>query len=241
MSATKPFSWAAATAPEISRHCGLENLPPNLIEQVLPRFRAFLKEYKHAACSNSCESDPAQIPATVVSNASTLHQNPLPPSVEQLFSSFSTPEQPTASVVPWTESTEWLSMTDCFTWGSETVPAEVPTTEPPSKARQPLVGSLTHEDVEALLQEQDGAGLEPIMEGPSAALEFLLDIEYSRMVEAGLGEYPLALPTREDVEGSLFPPPSNTNSSAELAQGTGMGGIETGGFDFSHFLDGWEG
>jgi len=278
MSTTKSFSWAAATAVEISQHCGLENLPLNLIEQVLPRFRAFLKESKHPACPNSCEPSPAPIPATVIGNASTVHQNPLPPSVEgpkllhdlQLLSSFSTSEQPTllplmehlatapTSMVPasaaaptvlgpWTELADvpqWFSMTDGFTWAPETVPTTAgapPTTETPSEARQPSVRTLTHEELEALLQEQDGAGLEQTTEeGPSAALEFL-DLEYGRMVEAGLGEYPLALPTHEDVEGSLFLPPSTTDSSTELAQGASMGGIETGGFDFGHLLDGWEG
>lgn len=114
------------------------------------------------------------------------------------------------------------------------------TAEPLSGARQPSVRTLTHEE-EAVLQGQDGVWLEPtVMEEPSAALEFLQDLEYSRMVEARREEYPFALPTREDVVGSdsLFPPSSNTNTSTELALGTRMSGVETGGFN--HLLDGWE-
>lgn len=135
--AMRPFSWATATSVEISRHCGLDYLPLNLIEQVLPRLRAFLMKSGHLTCSDSCESGPAPIPATVVSNASTLHQNPLPPSVEgpemlhdlQLPVSVSAPEQPISlpptghleraptTVVPWTEPTdvpEWWSLIDSF-------------------------------------------------------------------------------------------------------------------------------
>ena len=53
------------------------------------------------------------------------------------------------------------------------------------------------------------------MEEPSAALEFLQDLENSRMVETELGEYP-------------------------FVQGEGMSGIEIGDLDFGHLLDGWE-
>ena len=160
----------------------------------------------------------------------------------QLLGSFYAPEQPTSlplmehlatapttvvpasaptGVVPWTEFTdvpEWLSMTDCFTRGPEMVPstAEVPTTEPLCEVRQPSERTLTDEELEAHLHEQDGATvLEPTMEEePSAAQEFLLDLEHSRMVEAGLVEYPFALTTPEDVGvpcvllQTQIPPPS---------------------------------
>lgn len=112
-------------------------------------------------------------------------------------------------------------MTDGFTWA--------PATEPPSEACQPSMGTPTHEELEALLQEQDGAGLEPTMEeGPSAALEFLLDLEYSPMVEAGLGEKPLTLSTRVDAEGSLFPPQTRIHPPnwCRRPQAASMGGIE---------------
>ena len=95
---------------------------------------------------------------------------------------------------------------------------------------------LTYEELEAArLQEQDGVVLEKLMEeGPSAALEFILDIEHSQAVRAGREEYPFASPTYEEIERPLCLP-SNTHFSTELAQGAGMGGMWTGG------LDGWEG
>jgi hypothetical protein len=74
---------------------------------------------------------------------------------------------------------------------------------------------------------------------PSAALEFLLDLEHSQAVEAGREENPFVPPTREEIERSLCLP-SNANLSTELAQGAGMGGIWTGGLDFGGLLDGWE-
>jgi hypothetical protein len=41
--ASKPLSWETDTAAEISQHCGLDSLPLELIDKVLPRLRAFLK------------------------------------------------------------------------------------------------------------------------------------------------------------------------------------------------------
>jgi hypothetical protein len=108
------------------------------------------------------------------------------------------------------------------------------TAEPPSRA--PMFGEL-----EALLQEQGGAVLEPtVEEEPSAALEFFLDLEYIQAVEAGREEYPFAPPTREEIEQSSCLP-SNTHFSTELGQGAGMNSIWTGGSDFGRLLDGWDG
>ena len=126
-------------------------------------------------------------------------------------------------------------MMDCSTW--------VP--EPgPSTMAELSAGTLTYKELEALeaalLQEQDGAVLEPIVEELSAALELFPDIEHGQAVKAGREEYPFAPPTREEIERSLCLPP-NTHFSTELAQGAGMGGIWTGGLDFGRLLDGWEG
>ena len=102
----------------------------------------------------------------------------------------------------------------------------------------------TYEESEALLQGQGGVALKQTTdEGPAAALEFLQELEHSRAMEASWGEDLFALPTRDHVEGSLCdgPLPSCSNSSVELTQGAGMGGISAADFDFGHFLDGWEG
>jgi len=250
------FPWAIATAAQISRHCGLDSLPLDLIEQVLPRFRAYLKESGHSAGANTCRTSPApQIPVSPVSVALALPQDPWTPSVgrpellpaARLPAPFHAPEQPAPffptqypatapmTVAPADDPQLW-SMMDCSTWAPEPEPSTVTelTAEPPSRAP-------TFEELEALLQEQDGAVLEPtVEEGPSAALEFLLDLEHSQAVEAGREEYPFAPPTREEIEQSLCLP-SNTHFSTELAQGVGMGSIWTGGLDFGRLLDGWEG
>jgi hypothetical protein len=46
---------------------------------------------------------------------------------------------------------------------------------------------------------------------------------------------------RQKIEGSLYHLPSNTHLSAEMAQGTGMGGTWAGDPDFGRLYDGWEG
>jgi len=230
----RPFSWVTATAAEISQHCGLDALPLNLIEEVLPRFRAFL-DSKHSATANACNTDLAQVPAPAVRSAAlALHGNPCPQSVDgsellstaQPLASFSSPEQgaiPDSG--PTTDIPEWWNMMDGFTWA--------PKTEPPAA-----------EELTSLLQQQGSAVLEQtIEEGPSAASEYRLDLEHSRAVEAGWGEHRFALPTREDVGRSSWGGPllSNADSSTELTQGAGMDGICAGDFDFGHLLDGWEG
>jgi hypothetical protein len=138
-------------------------------------------------------------------------------------------------------------MREGFAWAPEMEPptAEDPTAEPPPfEPGQPSARTLTYEVLAALLQEQDSAAFEHTMEvGPSASSEFLLDLAHSQAVEAGQGEHPFALPTREDVERSSYDGPllSNTDSSTELMQGTGVGRIWAGDFDFGHSLDGREG
>ena len=58
-----------------------------------------------------------------------------------------------------------------------------------------------------------------------------------------MGRLPLGSPTRGDVERSLFPFPSDPSSSAELAQGAGIGGAGPSAFaniDFGSIFDGRE-
>jgi hypothetical protein len=127
-----------------------------------------------------------------------------------------------------------------------TIPDSGSTTDVPNWSRTmdtfPSARTLTYEELGALLQEQGSAMFkQTIEEGPSAASEFLLDIEHSRAVKAGRGGHPFALPSREDAERSSCDGPlSNIDSSTELTQGIGMGEIWVDGFDFGHLLDGWE-
>jgi hypothetical protein len=195
------FPWATATAAQISQHCRLDSLPLDLVEQVLPRFRAYLNGSQKSAGAKT-QAKPAQFPAPV---APALPQGPWPPSVErselltvpQLPVPFHAPEQPpqlfpTAVTAPSTvafgteESTydpDLWSM-DCSTRAPEPGPSTVAETV------------LTYEELEAL---------------------------------------------RQKIEWSLYHLPSNTHLSAEMAQGTGMGGTWAGDPDFSHLYDGWEG
>jgi len=145
-----------------------------------------------------------------------------------------------------TDSPEWWKMMDGFTGAPETKPptAELPTAEPQFEPRQPSERMMTYEELEAFLQRQDSAVLEQTTEeGPSAASEFHLDLKHSRAVEAGRAEHPFAIPTREDVEGTLCDDPllSNTNPSTEQTQGEGMSGIWASDFDFGSLLNCWEG
>jgi len=156
------FSWATATAAQISHHCGLDSLPLDLIEQVLPRFRACLNESGHSAGAKTCQTSPAQFPAPV---APALPQDPWPPSVErsellavpQLPPPFHAPEQPPpffptehpvtapSTVALGTEESaynpELWSMMDCSTWAPE---------PGPSTMAEPV---LSYEELEALRQE----------------------------------------------------------------------------------------
>jgi len=215
------FSWATATAAQISHHCGLDSLPLDLIEQVLPRFRAYLKESGHSAGAKTCQTSPAQFPAPV---APALPQDPWPASVSPTEYPATAPTTVALGTEEFTDNPELWSMMDCSTWAPEPEPSTM--AEP----------TLTYEELDALeaalLQELGGAVLEPIVEEePSAGLDFLLDLEHSQAVEGGQEEYPFAPPTREDFERSWCLP-SNTHFSTELAQGAGMGGIWTGGLDF---------
>src|SRR6267142_1987211 len=156
------FSWATATAAQISHHCGLDSLPLDLIEQVLPRFRACLNESGHSAGAKTCQTSPAQFSAPV---APALPQDPWPPSVErsellavpQLPPPFHAPEQPPpffptehpvtapSTVALGTEESaynpELWSMMDCSTWAPE---------PGPSTMAEPV---LSYEELEALRQE----------------------------------------------------------------------------------------
>jgi hypothetical protein len=157
-------SWATATAAQILRHCRLESLPLDLIEQVLPRFRAYLKKSGHSAGAKTSPTNTAQFPAPV---APPLLQLPWPPSVEtselfpvpQLPAPFYVPEQappffPTeypvrapTTVALGTEESAYdpglWSMVDRSTWAPE---------PGPSTMAEPV---LTYEELEALRQEID--------------------------------------------------------------------------------------
>jgi hypothetical protein len=221
----EPFSWATVTSAKISERYGLDGLPLGLIDQVLPRLRAFLKASESSISTETSKTNTAQCPAPSVSSSLTF-QSPCSSSVEPLVQ-FQPPTQapplplvkePATEVqasvltgmVPDFGSTagepEWSRRMGWLGWapeaGSSTV--EEPTTEPLYEAHQPSARLLTPEELGALLQDHDSvAVVEPAMEDSSAALEYLLELEHSREMEAGRSEFPMAPPTRNDAERSI--------------------------------------
>jgi hypothetical protein len=153
--------WATATAVQISRRCRLESLPLDLIEQVLPRFRAYLKKTEHSAGAKTSQTSTAQISAPVTL---PLPQLPCPPSVEtseslpvsQLPAPFNVPEQATpffpteypvtapTMVAPGTEESAY----DPGLWSVMDFSACAPETVSSTMA-EPV---LTYEELEALRQ-----------------------------------------------------------------------------------------
>jgi hypothetical protein len=155
-------SWATATAAQISRHCTLESLPLDLIEQVLPRFRAYLKKSGHSVGAKTSQTSTAQFPTPVVP---PLPQLPWPPSVkrpellpiaqhpapfyvlEQAPPFFPTEYPVTAptTLALRTEESAYdpgsLSMVECSTWGPEPAPSTMAETV------------LTYAELEALHQQ----------------------------------------------------------------------------------------
>jgi hypothetical protein len=166
------FFWATATAAQILHRCRPNSMPSDLIEQVLPSFRVYLQESGHSAAVQTCQPSQAQSLGPV---ASAFPQDPWPSRLEtsellpvpQLPVQFHAPTQSTASFP-----------TDSSVWAPEPGPSTI--------AERPL----TYEELGALeaafLQEQGYAVLERVMEeGPSVALDLILNIEQSQAVEAG--------------------------------------------------------
>jgi hypothetical protein len=153
-----------------------------------------------------------------------------------------------SAAIPTMQFPDWYSTTNFPEWE---VPATgLPTVEAPTaplyEPEQPPVTSLTFEELEALMQggQSDVATAvneQNAEEVQSAALECLLDLEYSLAVDAARSDTGLTLPTREDFDLSL---PNNMGSSTESGREIFMGEAETEGIEqfVDGFLDGgWEG
>ena len=121
---------------------------------------------------------------------------------------------------------------------------EAPTSEP----EQPQATSLMLEWFDAIMQS---GGLDVTTsvneqndeEELSAAQAYILDIEHSLAVEAARNETCLALPTREDFEGSLSALPNHPSPSAESGLEAFIGDAGAEGFeqiDNEFRSGGWE-
>jgi hypothetical protein len=112
------------------------------------------------------------------------------------------------------EYSEWETIVDFPGW--------VPEIEPPTEEQQ----SPTHGELEVPLGQPNSSVVPEVdvEELPSAALECLLDVEHSQAVETGRSETQFGLPTREDIEKSLWTLPRDF---------TDLG-------DFGTLFDGWE-
>lgn len=211
------FQWATATAEQISRLPGLNSLPIDLINLILPRLRTFVEEFESSTHSNSRAAGHRQ--------NSPVERPELPP-VARSTGLFLPTAQPEPS--PLMEQLEPAFLVA----GQISDPDESP-------ASMPMFEELRG------LQQQDGnAGLGPIVEvPPSAALECPLDLEHRWGMEASQTRNSLTPPTREDIERLICALSEGPFGPSELGDGTAWGGVGTGAvaqFDFGTPPDGWK-
>jgi hypothetical protein len=155
-----------------------------------------------------------------------------------------------SAAIPTIQFPDWYSTMNLPAWegpatGLATV--EAPTVLP-CEPEQPPATPLTIEELKALLQRGQSnvataVNEQNAEEEQSAALECLLDLEYSLAVEAARCDTGLTLPTREDFEGHLALS-NNLGTSTESGRETFMGEAGTEGVEqfVDEFLNGgWEG
>ncbi|KAH9997441.1 hypothetical protein BJV74DRAFT_826841 [Russula compacta] len=157
------------------------------------------------------------------------------PLVEQQHEPFLPAGQPESG--PTTEAWDWMETLDFLL--EVTAPLvephtvevptmkQQPTAEPPAEPEQ-----LGIEESEGPTPIEDSRFTDVVdeesAEEPSAALEYLLDLEYSAAVEAARSETRISPPTREEIEGSLCPLPNDRGQSTEFGCGANIGGAGMG-------------
>ncbi|KAH9977471.1 hypothetical protein BJV74DRAFT_888450 [Russula compacta] len=203
-------------AQEISRLPGLGGFPIKLIQSVLPMIEEHIDE------------------------------NPLPP---ELPHTTSIPEQ--HEPFPPARQLESGPMAGAWDWPNTSdldflLEVTAPLMEPP--VEQPLT-SLTIEESEGPMPIEDSRITDVVDEEsgeqePSAALGYLLDLEYSAAVKAARSETRISPPTHEEIERSLCPLPNGTGKSTEFECGADIIEAEmgkVGQFVASLQDDDWEG
>ena len=120
--------------------------------------------------------------------------------------------------------------------------------EPPAKPEQQPPTPLTIEESEGPTPIENSRIIGVVdeksaEEEPSAALDYLLDLEYSAAVEAARSETRISPPTREEIERSLCPLPNDMGQSTEFGCGADIGEAEMGklGQFVASLHDDWEG
>jgi hypothetical protein len=259
-------------AQEISQLPGLGGIPIQLIQRVLPRIEEHSKSWVEgdagtwrAGGSGSSQATVDENPLPPVMEESTVEAPELPhttsipesiPPVEQQHEPFPPARQPESG--PMMGARDLLNTLDFLLEVTAPLmepPVEVPTmeqpykAEPPAKPEQQPLTSLTIEESEGPTPIEDSriTGVvdeESAEEEPSAALEYLLDLEYSAAVEAARGETSISPPTREEIERSLCPLPNGTGQSTEFGCGADIGGAgmgELGQFVAGLQDDDWKG
>jgi len=216
--AVQPFQWATATAEEISRLPGLGNLPVDLINLILPRLRAFVKEFESSTRSNSW---------AVVHEQNLPAERPeLPPVARSVGLPLPTAQPEPSSLMEQPDPAFLMAGQLCELDES---PASVP----------------MFEELDALQQRDENVGPVPnVEEPPSAVLQGLLGLEHSWCVEESQTRNSWTPPTQEDIERLVCTLSNDANGPSELGDGAAWGGVGTGSaaqFDFGTLLDGWEG
>ena len=217
--AMPPFRWATATAAEISRLPGLEKLPVDLIDLVLPRLRRFVEEHEGSIRSNSrAAGHGPDLPA----------ETPEVPRVAQPAES--SPQMAQAEPSPMMEQSE------------PTFSVEQSCGPDQPSATLPTYGGFD----ELVQQRNENAEPEPIVEDPpSAVLQGLLNTDHTSIwgMEVGQPESSLTLPIREVIESSPWTGSEDMNSSSSVGYGVDLGGVVTEAFgqvDLGSLFDSWE-
>ena len=165
------------------------------------------------------------------------------PLVEQQYEPFLPAGQPESG--PTTGAWDWMTTLDFLLEATaplmESPTVEVPTMEqqttaelPAAEPEQQPLTSLTIEESEGPTPIEEGSRITVVLdeesaeEEPSAALEYLLDLEHSAAVEAARSETRLSPPTREEIERSLCPLPNDPGQSTEFGCGTDISGAGMG-------------
>lgn len=177
----------------------------SLIDRLLPRLRGIVDAAAaHPKRGNTwVAGDPLALGTTTSgsSNSSlSLYEPPFPPTMEF-------PEAETLDVE--LDTVERPAMEGLTTSPLNTTTEHRAEFEPPTTTRRshPSVSLRTFSDLEALLRLENpyAAIPEPVQEEPSAALDRILDLDLSRILQAERGAAQTAPITRAEIEMSLFP------------------------------------
>ena len=176
----------------------------SLIDRLLPRLRGIVDAAAaHPKRSNTWVAGDAPALGTMTSSSNNnplaLYEPPFPPTMEM-------PEEETLDVeLPMIEQPvmEEPTTSPLTTATAHRAESESSTT----RRSHPSVSLRTFKDLEASLRRENPCTATPesVHEEPSAALDRILDLEWSQVLQAGRGAAQTAPLTRAEIEMSLFP------------------------------------